>query len=399
MGPTGNTSGHEPGRTIAWRAVVPAFFATTAGILPGFLNAALAVQIRAELGLSLTELGLLIGIFFATAGIVSPASGQWSEDKGWATALRTSVTLVAVSLVGIAWLGRSLPVLAAFLIIGGVGGSLGQVSSNLAVARSVAGHRQGLIFGLRHASVPAAAALAGAAVPAIALTVGWRWAFVGAAVLAIGAGAAVPAREEPYMLNPPLPRSEGGGEPNTPVRLLIVLAVAVGVGIAGIDGFTAFVVSYSVDTGMTETSAGLLLTVGSITGMTSRLIVGWLIDYIREKDLTVIATMMLTGVAGVIFLNLGGRPGLLIGGLVMFAAGWGWSGLFTFAIVRDNPDAPAAASGVTQVGKYFGAAIGPPLFGFLADHGSFHVAYWFTTSALTLAALLILYVRKQRVSV
>jgi cyanate permease len=289
--------------------------------------------------------------------------------------------------------------MAVFLIVGGVGSSLGQVSSNLAVARSVVNQRQGLIFGLRHASVPAAAALAGAAVPAIALTVGWRWAFAGGAVLALASGAAVPRRIEPYLINPPLTAREGNGKPATPMKLLIALAAAVGVGIAGIDGFTAFFVSYSVQSGISETSAGLLLTVGSVAGMTSRLVMGWLIDHIREKDLTTIASMMLTGVAGVILLNLGGRPGLLVGGLVMFAAGWGWSGLFTFAVVRANPEAPAAASGVTQVGKYFGAAIGPALFGFIADNASYHVAYWFTTAALTLAALLILYVRKQRSNV
>jgi cyanate permease len=392
--------GHTGGASsIAWRAVLPAFFATTAGILPGFLNAALAVQIRDELGLSLTELGVLIGIFFAIAGIVSPAAGRWSEKRGWATALRTSVVLVTVSLIGIAWLAHGMPVLATFLSIGGVGSSLGQVSSNLAIARGVAGQRQGLVFGLRHASVPAAAALAGAAVPGIALTVGWRWAFVGAALLAIGSGLAIPLREEPHTLNRPAARNGGRSKPPTPARLLIVLSVAVGVGIAGIDGFTAFLVSYAADSGVTETAAGLLLTIGSITGMISRLIVGWMIDHIPDKDLTTIATMMFIGAGGVILLILGGRPGLFLGGLVVFAAGWGWSGLFTFAIVKDNPEAPAAASGVTQVGKYFGAAAGPPLFGFLADHVSFHVAHWFTAFALTLAAFLILQVRKQRTNV
>ncbi len=399
MGPRPQPSYAAKERSIAWRAVLPAVFATTAGILPGFLNAGLAVQIRDDIGLSLTQLGVLIGVFFATAGIVSPAAGRWSERYGWATALRAAVALTAVSLLGIAWFGTAMSSMAAFLVVGGIGSSLGQVSSNLAVARSVAGHRQGLIFGLRHASVPAAAALAGAAVPTIALTVGWRWAFVGGALLALASGAAVPRRIEPYLINPPLSGQEGNGKPTTPMKLLIALSVAVGVGIAGIDGFTAFFVSYSVNSGISETSAGLLLSVGSVAGMTSRLVMGWLIDHIREQDLTAIASMMLTGVAGVILLNLGDRPGLLIGGLVMFAAGWGWSGLFTFAVVKDNPNAPAAASGITQVGKYFGAAIGPPLFGFIADNASFHVAYWFTTSALTLAALLILYVRKQRTNV
>ena len=53
----------EPRRVIAWRGVIPAFVTTTAGMLPGLLLAAMAVQIRADVGLSLTGLGLLIGVF------------------------------------------------------------------------------------------------------------------------------------------------------------------------------------------------------------------------------------------------------------------------------------------------------------------------------------------------
>lgn len=394
MGSTRQTNGPTGAEAVAWRAVVPAFLATTAGILPGFLNAGLAVQIRADLGFSLTVLGLLIGTFFAVAGVVSPAAGRWSERVGWATSLRFAVVLTTTSLLGIAAAGRSLTTYAMFLLIGGVGSALGQVSSNLAVARCVTGDRQGFIFGLRHASVPAAAALAGAAVPGIALTVGWRWAFVGGALLAAASGITIPGDGHRYTVNPPRRSPTSGGKTATPRRLLVVLSLAVGVGIAGIDGFTAFVVSYSVDIGFAETSAGLLLTAGSIAGMASRLVSGWWIDHVRERVLATIAVMMTIGAAGVVLLNLGDIPGLVIGGLIVFAAGWGWSGLFTFAVVKDNPDAPAAASGVTQVGKYLGAAVGPPLFGFIADNASFHIAYWFTTSALVLAALLILYVRK-----
>jgi cyanate permease len=398
IGPSGLSKRSLGSERIAWRVILPAFLATTAGILPGFLNAGLAVQIRADLGLSLSRLGALIGLFFAVSGLVSPVAGRWSERLGWATSLRISVSLSALSLLGIAWLGRDLPTLSVFLVIGGIGGALGQVSSNLAVARCVAGERLGFVFGLRHASVPAAAALAGAAVPGIALTVGWRWAFVGGALLAVIAGVAVPASEQRYSVNSPTPAGASPGRPATSMKLLVILSIAVGVGIAGVDGFTAFLVSYSVDIGFGETSAGLLLTVGSITGMTARLVFGWLIDFVHWRDLTTIAAMMAIGGAGVVVLNLGGTTGLLVGGMVVFAAGWGWSGLFTYAVVRANPGAPASASGVTQVGKYFGAATGPPLFGFIAENASFHVAYWFTTSVLVLAAFLILYVRNQRVN-
>ena len=79
-----------------------------------------------------------------------------------------------------------------------------------------------------------------------------------------------------------------------------------------------------------------------------------------------------------------------------FAAGWGWSGLFTFAVVKDNPHAPAAATGITQVGKLVGAALGPAVFGWLADSLSYGTAWWTITGTLMVAAVLLLYVRGRR---
>ena len=59
--------------------------------------------------------------------------------------------------------------------------ALGQLASNAALARHVPAHRQGLSFGVKQAAIPVSTLLAGAAVPTIALTAGWRWAFVAAA--------------------------------------------------------------------------------------------------------------------------------------------------------------------------------------------------------------------------
>ena len=384
-------------RQVAWRGVIPAFLATTVGMLPGFLIAGLAVQIRADLGLSLGGLGMMIGLFFGTAAIVSPAMGRLSERAGWAVGLLTATGFTAASLAGIGWLANSVPALAAFYIIGGFGSSLSQIASNLAVARCVDPSRQGLVFGLRHAAVPTAAILAGLAVPTIALTVGWRWGFRGGVLLVLLAALSIPRSDEPHTINPS-PQDQNGSSQalRTPMPLLVILAIAVGLGTGAIDTVSSFIVSYSVAEGVGESTAGILLAVGSICGLTSRIIGGWLIDRRQHADLTAIAAMILTGMGGVVLLNLGGLAGLYAGAAIAFAAGWGWAGLFTFAIVKDNPEAPATASGITQVGKYLGAALAPPIFGFVADRVSFGAAWWFTTSAFVLAACLILYVRSKR---
>ncbi len=386
-----------PTRQVAWRGVAPAFLVTTVGMLPGFLIAGFAVQIRGDLDLSLGGLGLMIGIFFGTAAAVSPAMGRLSERVGWAVGLLLAACLTAASLAGVGWIADSTPMLAIFYAVAGVGSALGQIASNLAVARCVDPSRQGLVFGLRHAAVPTAAILAGLAVPTIALTVGWRWGFRAGVLLALLAALSIPRHGEVHTINPP-PEPETGRPHRlqTPRSLLIVLAVAVGLGTGGVDTVASFIVSFSVAEGVGESTAGLLLAIGSGCGLAARIVGGWLIDRNQHADLTAVAAMMAVGLSGVLLLNLGGMPGLYLGAAIAFTAGWGWAGLFTFAVVKDNPEAPALASGITQTGKYLGAALGPPIFGFLADRVSFTTAWWFTTSVLALAVVLILYVRNKR---
>lgn len=383
---------------VAWRAVVPAFVTTTVGMLPGFLLAASAVQIRADVGLSLTGLGLLIGVFFGAAALVSPSAGQLAERVGWAASLRLAGALAVASLGGMGLLGRSNLTFAAFLVFGGLASALSQIASNLAVARCVLPERQGFVFGLRHASVPASALLAGLAIPAIALTAGWRWSFFAGVLLALVAIASVPRNEQSHTLNPPLPRRPSSEKPppSTPLVLLILLSVAVGLGTGGGDTLGAFIVSYSVDSGLAESTAALMLSIGSLAGLTARVVAGVLIDKRHTADLTSVAGMITAGALGIMLLNLGGEAGLYGGAMLAFTTAWGWAGLFTFAVVKDNPDAPAAASGITQTGKYIGAALGPPIFGLIADRVSFTAAWWFSTIVLLLAASLILYVRNQR---
>ena len=382
---------------IGWRAVLTGLATDTVAILPGFMTAGMAVQIRVDVDMSLTALGVAIGVFFGSAALASAPMGALVERWGWSRGLRIAALLAATSLAATGWLAQSAAGFTAIFVLGGVAVAMGHPAANLAVARCVPSHRHGLFYGLKHAAVPMSTLLGGLAVPAVALTVGWRWAFLGGAVLALITAGAVPGRRYRRGTDQmsPSPGTKPG-RPTTRLRLLVILSIAVGLGIGGIDALASFIVSYSVDIGIGEGTAGLLLAAGSAIGIGVRVVAGWTIDRRRESDLFAVATMLLIGAAGVIVLNLGATTGLFIGGLIAFAAGWGWSGLFTFAVVKDNPDAPAAATGITQVGKLVGAALGPAVFGWLADSVSYATAWWMITGTLLVAAALLLYVRSQR---
>ncbi|MDR9450356.1 MAG: MFS transporter [Acidimicrobiia bacterium] len=382
---------------IGWRAVITGLATDTVAILPGFMTAGMAVQIRADIGMSLTGLGVALGVFFGSAAVASAPMGALAERWGWPRSLRIAALAAGASLAATGWLAQSAAGLIAIFAAGGVAVALGHPAANLAVARCVPAHRHGLFYGLKHAAVPASTLLGGLAVPAIALTVGWRWAFLGGALLALATALAVPTRRYQFVSDQVVsPRRHERPRPSTELRLLVILSIAVGLGIGGIDALASFIVSYSVDIGIEEGTAGLLLAAGSVIGISVRVVAGWMIDRKRESDLFAVAVMLVVGSGGVIVLNLGGTVGLLVGGLIAFAAGWGWSGLFTFAVVKDNPNAPAAATGVTQVGKLVGAALGPAAFGWLADSVDYATAWWTITGTLLVASGLLLYVRNRR---
>ena len=90
--------------------------------------------------------------------------------------------------------------LGAALLVGGLGNAIGQPAGNALVAAQVRPERFGLGFAIKQSGIPLATLLGGLAVPLIALTIGWRFAYVlaaGAAVVADTDGAPGPGGHAP----------------------------------------------------------------------------------------------------------------------------------------------------------------------------------------------------------
>ncbi|WP_309246228.1 MFS transporter [Verrucosispora sioxanthis] len=163
-------------------------------MLPVFLVGGLAVQMREELGFSPAGLGLVVAVYFGVGALASVPSGALVERWGAAVVARAGIGVSAGALLAVAVVARSYPVLVGLLAVAGTANALGQLSSNALLARHVPPRRQGLSFGVKQAAIPVSTLLAGVAVPTLALTVGWRWAFVAAAGAAL---AALPAADGP----------------------------------------------------------------------------------------------------------------------------------------------------------------------------------------------------------
>ena len=354
----------------------------TAGVLPAFLTGGLAVQVRGELDFGAGALGVAVAMFFVTSSLASAIIGRLVERIGAHRGMRLAAAGSAASLLGVALLASSWAGLVGCLVLGGLANAVSHPATNLSLAREVPAGRQGVSFGIKQAAIPAATLLAGLAVPGIAVTLGWRWAFAGGAALALAVAALVPAGASGETLGP----REEARQKDARAWPLVLLAVGIGLGSTATTPLGAFIVESSVAAGLRVETAGLLLALGSAVNIAVRVAFGHLADGMSGGRLLLVAAMLGIGVAGFVLLATGESGLILPGALLAFGIGWGWPGLFNFAVVKTSPGAPAAATGITQTGASGGAALGPLVFGLVVEAASYDAA-WLLSGMVALVAL------------
>jgi predicted MFS family arabinose efflux permease len=356
---------------------------TIACVVPVFLLGGLAVQIGEDLSFSPAGLGLAVSVYFGVSALASVPSGALVERHGPAAVARAGILLAAASLVAIAGLARSYAVLLVLLAVSAGANALGQLASNSALARHVPPGRQGLSFGVKQAAIPVSTLLAGLAVPAIALTAGWRWAFVAAAGGALTALFLVPPGERPPAPTANRRRSPAAGA-------LVVLGAAATLAAGAANGLGTFLVDSAVARGLDPGLAGLTLTFGSAVCVVGRVLGGWLADRRASGHVATIAGMLVVGAVGLGLLALTGPAALAVGVVLGFGLGWAWPGLMNFAVVQLHPQAPAAATSITQTGVYAGGCVGPLALGTIAAHSGYPRMWLTAAAAMLLAAGLML---------
>lgn len=366
------------------RVGVGAVTTTVACVLPVFLVGGLAVQMGAELRFSPGGLGLAVAVYFGVSALASVPSGALVERYGPAVVARAGILLAAGSLLAVAAFARSYPALVALLAVGAAANALGQLASNTTLARHVPAHRQGLSFGVKQAAVPVATLLAGVAVPAVALTAGWRWAFVLAAGAALGALFAVPGRQAGVA------RPRGTGPRGRPTTTLVLIGLAATLAAAAANALGTFLVDSAATRGLDPGLAGLTLTLGSVVCVLARVVGGWLADRRSGGHVAVIAGMLVVGALGLALLAVAGTGPLVAGVVLGFGLGWAWPGVMNFAVVRLHPQTPAAATSITQTGVYAGGCLGPLTLGPLAGALGYPTMWLTAALAMLLAAILML---------
>lgn len=281
------------------RALIVGASVTIACSLPVFFTGAMAVQISAELGFGAVGIGGAVATFFATMALVSVHLGRVVDRLGATLSLRIAAIGGGIAALGIGLLARNWASLVGWLVLSGLTAALAQPAANRLLVNRIRQARLGTAFGMKQSAPPTASMLAGLAVPAVALTVGWRWAYILAAVWATMAAIAVGAR--PTDAATRAPRTSGGRpEPLKDRRTLAVMVAGFGMAFIASSATLAFYVEAAVSVGVTQQLAGIVFAAGSLTAVIARLVLGAASDRYAFGPLRVSAVLLLGGAVGLV---------------------------------------------------------------------------------------------------
>ena len=363
-------------------------------------TAVLAPEIARAFAVETRWIGAFVGLVYAGGMIASLASGGFIERFG---SIRVSQACVVLCAVGILAMSVAPSYAAALLvcaaIVIGLGyGPITPASSQL-LQRTASPSRMALTFSIKQTGVPAGAALSGALLPALALGIGWRAAFVLVAL----AGVAVVAVAQSVRRTLDADRNPKGRftvaaifaplallRESAALRSLALVSFAYSATQMCLTSF--LVVHLTESLRFSLVGAGLALTSATIGGVAGR--IGW--GYVADRWLRPRIVLVLIGLgAGACGIAMAlATPAWPSSVIVLLAALFGvtaigWNGVQLAEVARLAPPGGAGkVTGATGFVTFAGVVIGPPSFALLSSlTGSYRSGFAAFAAASVIAAL------------
>ncbi|MFG1709301.1 MFS transporter [Nonomuraea sp. M3C6] len=365
--PTRSPARHWPG------IIATALTATVAG-MPGFTVGALAPTIEADLHTSRSAVGLAMSLFYAATAFGSPVAKRVAARLPVPTVLAVAA-LVASAVMLVASRVTGPGMLTAILLVGGLSNALVQPVAGRLIAARVPEHRRSLAAGMIGAALGAGTLVPGLLVALVLPAYGWRTALLVAGIAALVPAALVSLARAPGGPPPVRPKEvgEAGDKQRTVGRVLGLWALAAALSATGNNAVATYFVELGTHSGLGTTLTGNLLSLSALFAIAVRITAGALTDRAPRRNSAVIVTMMLTGGLGLALIAIGTSTTFVLGAILAFSAGWGWTGLLLATTLRLVPGRTEDAGHTVQIGLYAGAAIAPFAFGALSSTFGFPV--------------------------
>ena len=364
--------------------------------------AVLAPILASDLGIAPSLIGVFVGLVYAGAMAGSLLGGEFIARFG---AIRISQAAVLSCMAGLALIALLPAAAVALLILAaalmGLGyGPITAASSEL-LARTTPPDRMALTFSIKQTGVPAGAALAGAIMPALALAIGWRFAFLAAAVLGIVILVGSEPTRRSLDLRQPDRKVLSLAAIFAPLRLIfrspaILKLSLTGAVYAAIQScLTTYLVVYFADAlGWNVIASGLALTCASVAAVPGRLFWGAVADRTRQAIRVLAVIGAIACASGLALAASGpGWPALLLLAITVVygASAIGWNGVQVSEVARRAPPGAAGSMvGASGFLTFSGVMLGPVIFAAIVGaSGSYRVGFLVCAAASGLAALVL----------
>jgi MFS family permease len=353
-------------------------------------------SIKAELNVGTATIGLLLAGLTVGALLGLLASTPVRHWLGGRRAVAGAGLLIAVAMtvMGVALITRSVPLLAVVFVVIGTGIGLLDVLVNVegaAVERS-AGRT---LMPRMHAAWSIGSAVGsgiGAACAALGITPAAQ--LIGEAVLiAVAALAIAPSIPHGgHEAAAQQPRQDRGAKLRQWLRgwldwrLLLIGLVMLGVELGEGSANSWLTLAVRSNHGQSAAVAALFFTAFAVTEGLTRMFAGPVVDRLGRVLAVRLTTAL--GVIGIILFILAGNPWIVLLGVVLWAVGVSLGfPLGTSAAAQSGPDPVARISVVSSLG-YFANLAGPPVIGALAQSAGLLRSLWLI-AALFIAAFVV----------
>ena len=336
----------------------------------------LAPSAAPDIGVSTTAAGLYVSLMYVGSMLSSLWSGDFIFRYG---AVRVSQFCLVLAGLGLMLTAvGSIPMMALSALVIGFGyGPVTPASSHILVRRSPA-RMMSFIFSVKQTGVPLGGVLAGAIVPTLVITAGWKTTVVLIGIFTISlVFALAPIRTElDQERQAGRPISFGGvSRPLVMVlkhRRLRQLAV-ISFLYAGMQLclFTYLVIFLTGNIGMALVAAGFILSAAQMAGTAGRIVWGIVADrYVSPRLLLGILGICMSAGALATAAISPTWPTWVIVAIISFfgATAIGWNGIYLAEAARSAPEGSAGeATGGTLFFTFLGVVLGPSLFAAVAS--------------------------------
>lgn len=356
----------------------------------------LATFIIDDLSITRAELGIVLAVVNIAAAVLSPIAGRITDRIGGKAAIIALFVLAGATFLVI---GTAFGY--ATLLLGALVGAFSQASANPAtnklIAEDLPAGERGVITGIKQSGVQFGIFLGGVSVPALAVALGWRGAYLVVAVIpllfALAAVWVIPSASTAAKSH--RERSRG----RLPAAIWWLAAYGFLSGFSG--AVVYFVPLYAEEIlGWSAIVGGIAVAVIAVVAVAGRIL--WSRHAERSgafrRSLAVMAGLSI--LAAVLFEVSGwGAAWLLWPAAVLIALGSSsWNSVGMLAVmVEAGAAATGRASGIVLFGFLAGLGLGPPIFGALIDATDSYDSMWLLSALTALGAAGVIWAWRQSV--